>query len=171
VPAKNKAFIQLNKPNPQVPDCPIYLKFGRQFSDDKGLVGIDKYENKIIVQRNLIKLFPKKAEYSTSYKLFTIDNKNKRIICERDYSIHFYKKLNGYGFNLIVLRNAKVSKYVLLKEVRYDKVYYYQIPIKDILKQGKKHQYRKSNIRESQIFIGLEQLEKQYKISKGLAKI
>ncbi len=150
---------------PFVPDAPItYNKKGFAVSTDKGLIHIDKKKNKIIIIDNKIRVYLAESGYTKSQKLFTINLPNKQLITERDYSMHRIVKFNAYAFDHTVISKAKQCTHVLLKEVRYNKVFRYLIPIKHILCYGKFQRNVKKNI--MRVCMRLEVLEKNYLINE-----
>lgn len=149
---------------PLIPNAPVCLKNGVLVSNDTGLVYIDKSKNKIIIDGNKVKKYLAKHHYKTFQKLFTIDIPNKQLICERDYTLHRNIKLNAYAFDYGVISKAKQCTHVLLKEVRYEKVFRYLIPIKYIFSYGK---YQRSAKKVISICMSLEALEKYYLVNNS----
>lgn len=164
MPRKKTADIIEPQPaKPFVPDAPVtYNKKGFAVSTDKGLIHIDKKKNKIIINGNSIKIFLSQSGYKLHQHLFTVNLPRKQLVTERDYLLHLHKKLKCYSFNYWVLVKAKKCTHLLIKEVRFQQVNKYIIPIKDALHKGK---IKMKNHEKSIVYIDLNLLE-TYKITK-----
>ena len=131
----------------------------------------DQWGNKIILKDNKIYLHLTKGGYKRYRKIFTIDLPHKRLIAERDYNMHRFVKNNSYAFCSMILQKVKACTHILLKEVRYEQIFHYLIPIPDIKKYGTYLHIMKNDNYELQVFMNLEFLENNYKIIEEEAKI
>jgi hypothetical protein len=118
----------------------------------------DEFGNELISEQNndtiLLHLALKEENYRNR-KLGTI-SKNKRVFeVKRERSKHLFNKMNGYGFNYHVLKNAQAFDNVLLK----DEFSTWLIPREFILDNGKIMNFKNNGGFELQIFVSLEKIQ------------
>ena len=81
-----------------------------------------------------------------------IDRAKKTFVVERKRERHLFHKMNAYGFNEHFLKKSKSFDKVLLN----DDYGSYEIPVSDILSQGKNYLHFKQKGFELQIFVPIE---------------
>lgn len=118
----------------------------------------DEFGNELISEQNndtiLLHLALKEENYRN--RKLGIILKDKRIFeAKRERNKHLFKKLDAYGFNYHVLKNAQAFDNVLLK----DEYSTWLIPREFILENGKIMNFKNNGGFELQIFVSLEKIQ------------
>lgn len=85
----------------------------------------------------------------------TVTKSTRTIVMTRKRGIHLYRKINGYGFNHYVLKNAYTFDMIRLSD---DTGSHWKIPVSYILENGSFLNFQKVGF-ELQQFVSLEQIE------------
>lgn len=102
-----------------------------------------------------------------------VDKQNGILLIRRKRDRHLHREMNAYGFNFILIRDAKLFTQVLLEEeVTTNFHQRYLIPTKDIMNYSTVKYFKEEGL-EMQYFMKLEQLsryitKKKFKQSKLL---
>jgi hypothetical protein len=115
------------------------------------ILKIDEQGNEIYIQQDIIYL--KFKNEGRARRIAHIRKEHNELFMMRVYDKHRHRKSNSYGFNYAVLKNARVVKYVSLR----DDFNLYRIPIGFILEQGK-HLFFKQKGFELQLFVSIDLL-------------
>jgi hypothetical protein len=117
----------------------------------------DEFGNELISEQtndNILLYLALKEENYRNRKLGVI-SKDKRIFeVKREREKHLFKKLDAYGFNYHVLKNAQAFDRVLLR----DEYSTWLIPREFILEDGKIMNFKNNGGFELQIFVSLENI-------------
>lgn len=114
----------------------------------------DKNGNKLTITikgKVLLKLVKEKHQR----KLGIIDRARRILIIHRKRYKHLHKKMNGYGFNELLISKAKTFDKILLK----DEYGEYVFPIAKIFDHGKRYLHFKGEGFELQLFLPIEIIE------------
>ena len=91
----------------------------------------------------------------------TVTKSTKTIEMRRKRGIHLFRKMNAWGFNHYVLKNAYTFDTIRLSD---DLGNHWKIPVKYILDNGRFLQFKDEGF-EKQQFVSLEELE-QFRVKK-----
>jgi len=114
---------------------------------------IDEFDNELRVVNNRISLKFKDEKYPRGVGV--INERNGFLFISRIRAKHLHKKMNGYGFNHMILKQATKFDKIKLS----DDFGTYLIPISVILEQGKFLHFKKQGF-ELQIFLHLDVMRK-----------
>ena len=116
----------------------------------------DNQGNALIIMRSgnvFLKLKSRKR------RIGWIDRDKKTFVCKREREKLLFKKINAYGFNEYLMRNAKSFTKILLTDDYYE----YEFPLDYLNIHGKNYLHFKEQGFELQLFLPLEYLEKYRK--------
>jgi hypothetical protein len=120
-------------------------------------VHLDGNGNKLIIDHfpahALIKL--KLASENRQRVIGTLDIVNRALYITREKSKHLFRKLNAYGMNHYILKEAKLFDTIILN----DETATWDIPREFILNNGKFLNFSNHGGFELQIFINLSDIE------------
>lgn len=116
------------------------------------------FGNELISEQNkdTILLYLALKEENYRNRKLGIILKDKRIFeAKRERNKHLFKKLDAYGFNYHIIKNAQAFDNVLLK----DEYSTWLIPREFILENGKIMNFKNNGGFELQIFVSLEKIQ------------